>query len=266
MKHDWKHKKGTHGTWKESPFQNLTAVKEKSGRGIVLTNVMRRRWIITSSFELKTQQQEVSAVSVCTFKKIPRKGFWPGAFYLPSGWCQCNLCIFALITPLHNRAWPILLTFQILMSDSKNTTSSEICISKLVCPEWILYQGFVTRLSFALSSLGVRFWSWHCFIHNFGWSAFRIVWVDHFGWSHRSNSPPLTLLIIAYFILSLLHWPWVVLLDFRRCWLSHWLLNLVLDQEWLLNLFLDSFKLGLNRLLWLIHPSILGQLHHKKVK
>ena len=75
MKHDWKHKKGTQGTWKESPFQNLTAVKEKSGRGIVLTNVMRRRWIITSSFELKTQQQEVSAVSVCTFKKIPRKGF-----------------------------------------------------------------------------------------------------------------------------------------------------------------------------------------------
>ena len=69
----------------------------------VLTNVLQQRIRLLQVLSWKKKQNKVSSqdYALWGFKNFPRNGCL--TWRLPGVWCQCNPCIFALITlPLHN--------------------------------------------------------------------------------------------------------------------------------------------------------------------
>ena len=102
---------------------------------------------ITASFELKKKQNKVSSqdYALWGFKNFPGNGCL--TWRLPGVWCQCNPCIFALITlPLHNTC----LTY------SGNWTN---LYEPNVKPQ---RQNIFTNLYFKVSLSRMNFMSWLC--------------------------------------------------------------------------------------------------------
>ena len=93
------------------------------------------------------------------FKKFPGNGCL--TWRLPGVWCQCNPCIFALITlPLHNTCLTYSGNWTNLYEPNVKPQRQNIFTNlyfKVSLSRMNFCQGFVTRLrlSFALSSLGV---------------------------------------------------------------------------------------------------------------
>ena len=198
---------------------------------------------ITASFELKKKQQnKVSShdYALWGFKNFPRNGCL--TWRLPGVWCQCNPCIFALITlPLHNTCLTYSGNWTNLYEPNVKPQRQNIFTNlyfKVSLSRMNFCQGFVTRLrlSFALSSLGVFDPGFLIMAFFSGWSVIR---------------PSQHLLGNQVFLI--VDHPFALTFDCLS-WLQRWLL---------LNFLLDRLELRLDRLLGLLHPAVLGQLQHK---